>query len=92
MVLAGPGSGKTFVIVERLRYLIEEYEVSPSSILVITFTKAAAIEMQQRFLKVKTYEKQMYLFSNDGSGSHSGYLLLSRRRQQWIPIYVRTDG
>jgi len=52
MVLAGPGSGKTFVIVERLRYLIEEYEVSPSSILVITFTKAAAIEMQQRFLKI----------------------------------------
>lgn len=52
MVLAGPGSGKTFVIVERLRYLIEGYKVSPSSILVITFTKAAAIEMQQRFLKI----------------------------------------
>lgn len=52
MVLAGPGSGKTFVIVERLRYLIEGYKVSPSSILVITFTKAAAMEMQQRFLKI----------------------------------------
>ena len=52
MVLAGPGSGKTFVIVERLRHLIEEYKVSPSSILVITFTKAASIEMQQRFLKI----------------------------------------
>ena len=52
MVLAGPGSGKTFVIVQRLKFLIEEYEVPPSSILVITFTKAAAIEMQQRFLKI----------------------------------------
>ncbi|MBQ3795608.1 MAG: ATP-dependent helicase [Butyrivibrio sp.] len=52
MVLAGPGSGKTFVIVERLRYLIQEYKVEPSSILVITFTKAAAIEMQQRFMKI----------------------------------------
>jgi len=52
MVLAGPGSGKTFVIVQRLKYLIEEYGVEPSSILVITFTKAAAIEMQQRFLKI----------------------------------------
>ena len=52
MVLAGPGSGKTFVIVQRLRYLIEEYGADPSSILVITFTKAAAIEMQQRFLKI----------------------------------------
>ena len=52
MVLAGPGSGKTFVIVERLRYLIEECSVDPSSVLVITFTKAAAIEMQHRFCKI----------------------------------------
>ncbi len=52
MVLAGPGSGKTFVIVQRLKYLIEEKSVDPSSILVITFTKAAAIEMQSRFLNI----------------------------------------
>ncbi|MCR5558569.1 MAG: ATP-dependent helicase [Butyrivibrio sp.] len=52
MVLAGPGSGKTFVIVERLRHLITRENVDPSSILVITFTKAAAIEMQQRFMKI----------------------------------------
>lgn len=52
MVLAGPGSGKTFVIVERLRCLIEEHNIEPSSILVITFTKAAALEMQHRFLKI----------------------------------------
>ena len=52
MVLAGPGSGKTFVIVRRLKYLIEEYGADPASILVITFTKAAALEMQHRFLKI----------------------------------------
>ncbi len=52
MVFAGPGSGKTFVIVQRIRYLIEEKNVVPSSILVITFTKAAAIEMQHRFMKI----------------------------------------
>ncbi len=52
MVLAGPGSGKTKVIVERIRYLIEEIKCDPSSILVITFTKAAAIEMQYRFLRI----------------------------------------
>ena len=51
-VLAGPGSGKTFVITQRIRYLIEHYHVEPSSILVITFTKAAAKEMQQRFDKL----------------------------------------
>ncbi len=52
IVLAGPGSGKTKVIVERLRFLIEDAKVPPSDILVITFTKAAATEMQYRFLKI----------------------------------------
>lgn len=52
MVLAGPGSGKTLVITHRTQALIEEYGVSPSNILVITFTKAAAHEMQSRFFKL----------------------------------------
>lgn len=51
MVLAGPGSGKTFVISGRIKFLIEQAGVSPDSILVITFTKAAALEMQHRFFK-----------------------------------------
>ena len=49
LVLAGPGSGKTTVITHRIRHLVEEYQVDPGSILVITFTKAAAQEMKQRF-------------------------------------------
>ena len=49
IVLAGPGSGKTLVITQRVRYLIEAYHVRPQEILVITFTKAAAQEMQSRF-------------------------------------------
>ncbi len=52
LVLAGPGSGKTTVIVNRIAVLIKEYGVEPSSILVITFTKAAAVSMKQRFLSL----------------------------------------
>lgn len=58
LLAAGPGSGKTFTIIERIRYLIEYYKVNPSEILVITFTKAAAAQMEQRFfeaVKDKTY-------------------------------------
>ena len=49
MVLAGPGSGKTTVITYRIKNLIEKAEVRPENILVVTFTKAAAISMQKRF-------------------------------------------
>lgn len=51
LVLAGPGSGKTLVITERTRNLIVNKQIPPSQILVITFTKAAAKEMQERFLR-----------------------------------------
>lgn len=51
LVLAGPGSGKTLVITRRLESMIREAGIDPSRILVITFTKAAANEMKERFLK-----------------------------------------
>lgn len=57
MVLAGPGSGKTFVITHRIRYLIEHLHIAPTNILVVTFSRAAAMEMKERFLKLGIYSE-----------------------------------
>lgn len=51
IVFAGPGSGKTRVLTGRVGYLIREKGVSPSAILVITYTKAAVLSMRQRFIR-----------------------------------------
>ena len=62
MVLAGPGSGKTSVIVERTAYMIKEGKIPASSILVVTFSRAAAIEMKERFLKFVDQERSDVTF------------------------------
>ena len=56
MVLAGPGSGKTSVIVERTAYMTRKGGISPASVLVVTFSRAAAKEMKERFLKFTLQE------------------------------------
>ncbi|WP_331508183.1 ATP-dependent helicase [Lachnoclostridium edouardi] len=49
LVIAGPGSGKTTVITHRTKYLVTDCKKEAGSILVITFTRAAAGEMKARF-------------------------------------------
>ena len=56
LVLAGPGSGKTAVITQRTKQLIEYENIDPSNILVITFTRAAAQEKKKRILAVSGEE------------------------------------
>ena len=50
LVLAGPGSGKTFVITQRIRYLTEIKEIAPEKLLMLTFTRDAAASMKNRYL------------------------------------------
>ena len=49
-VVAGPGSGKTRVLVERVRWLILDQDVPPDHVLAITFTEKAAHEMRSRLV------------------------------------------
>ena len=62
LVLAGPGSGKTTVIIYRVKYLIEQYNVPPQKILVVTYTKAAATEMKQRFMQLGVLGGESVIF------------------------------
>lgn len=51
IVIACPGSGKTTTLLRRINYMIKDEHINPSEIVMITFTKAAADEMRERFAK-----------------------------------------
>ena len=67
MIIAGPGSGKTFTLVERIVYLITHRNVSPENLLVVTFTEKAAQELTTRIsnrlleLDIRFNLNEMYL-------------------------------
>ena len=50
-VQAGPGSGKTRVIVEKVKYMVKELKINPESFLIITFSNKAAEELQDRLIE-----------------------------------------
>ena len=51
LVLAGPGAGKTFCLIERIRFLIEERGIDPTHICAFTFTNKAADEIASRLTR-----------------------------------------
>lgn len=100
LALAGPGSGKTTAMVYRIKYLIEEAEVSPSHILVITFTKASAKEMEERFVKLMkgkrcsctfgTFHSVFFYILKMAYGYHSGNILLEEEKYSIIRDIIRS--
>lgn len=67
LIIAGPGSGKTLTLVERIVYLITQKGVAPESLLVVTFTDKAARELTTRIsnrlaeLNIQFNLNEMYL-------------------------------
>ena len=87
MVLAGPGSGKTTVITRRIESLIQDHKVSPEEILVITFSKAAAKEMRERFFALSAAENQGVTFGT----FHGGYYGILRWDYQLRPTCIMSE-
>ena len=79
LVLAGAGSGKTRVIVERIINLIEEHHVEPRRILALTFTNRAAKEMKER---VETRLGGMVLATWLGTFHSFGLYILRREMER----------
>ena len=50
LIQAGPGSGKTRVIIERVKYLIQEKKIDPETFLVVTFSNKASNELRERLI------------------------------------------
>ncbi|MBC2580114.1 ATP-dependent helicase [Clostridium sp. DJ247] len=52
LIVAPPGSGKTTVIMNRTAHLIKNCAINPDNMIIMTFTKAAAMNMKQRYMKL----------------------------------------
>ena len=51
MIIAGAGTGKTFTLIQRVAYLINNYNVKPHNILLITYTERATQEMREKVVE-----------------------------------------
>lgn len=64
LIIAGPGTGKTYTLVERVIHMVADLEIDPSEILISTFTNKAAFELLDR-LSLKFTEKNINKDVND---------------------------
>lgn len=82
LLLAVPGGGKTTVLTARIGYMILELGVRPESILVLTYTVAAAADMKRRFAK----------FFGDELAGHAEFRTINGIAQKIIMEYERQSG
>jgi uncharacterized protein (TIGR00375 family) len=59
IIIAGPGTGKTYTLTQKIAYLIQKKKVSPQNILAVTFTNKASQEMRQRLETIFGKSKNM---------------------------------
>lgn len=85
LLLATPGSGKTTVIVARAGYLVYVAGIPAQSILNLTYTRAAAKEMEERFVqKFRTSPQDTPKFSTINSFCVS--VIKTCAREKWVPV------
>lgn len=93
-VLAGPGAGKTYLMIRRIRHLICHHGISPDRILVITFTKAAALEMKERFARLTmngyssvsfgTFHAVYYQILRSGGKTRNWLLISPKEKKEYM--------
>lgn len=86
LVVAAPGSGKTTVIVNRIKFLVENMSIEEGRIVVLTFTKAAATNMKNRY--IKTFNKNKSPFFGTFHGLFYKMLLREGYKIDIIEGYV----
>ncbi len=86
LVVAAPGSGKTTVIVNRIKFLIDDLSIEEGQIVVLTFTKAAATNMKNRY--IKTFNKDKAPFFGTFHGLFYKMLLREGYKINIIEGYV----
>ena len=108
LIQAGPGAGKTFVLIERIKYLLENTDAKPESFLVITFTRKAAKQLRDRLSSEdvgipitdvnKMHISTIHSFCSKTLSEYgkSGYILLDddndERRKMFIRRYRKELG
>ena len=102
ILLAGPGSGKTSVIINRINTLINQYNVSPHKILSLSFSKASVTQLSQRynssyikhqdneFVNFYTFHSLFLRFITRANKNHDAYIT-NTEDEESIVISAITD-